>query len=107
MPFQDLTPLGFLATGAFQRELADRTSVSQRFLSRAMPAVWDGLIRMMLKCNILDFHSIQEAPGVSLMTSEADPWNQMQPNRYVKQAYFVQLVNLCNFICSLRLIVTG
>jgi len=46
VPLQVLTTLGFLATGAFQRELADRSGISQPSLSRAMPAVWNGLIRM-------------------------------------------------------------
>uniref|UniRef100_A0A8C5CV07 Ig-like domain-containing protein n=1 Tax=Gadus morhua TaxID=8049 RepID=A0A8C5CV07_GADMO len=41
VPTQVLTTLGFLATGAFQRELADRSGVCQSTLSRAMPAVWD------------------------------------------------------------------
>ena len=44
VPTQVLTTLGFLATGAFQRELADRSGVCQSTLSRAMPAVWDGII---------------------------------------------------------------
>lgn len=43
---QVLTTPGFLATGAFQRELADRSGLCQSTLSRAMPAVWDGIIRM-------------------------------------------------------------
>ncbi|XP_060921089.1 putative nuclease HARBI1 [Labrus mixtus] len=36
--------LGFLATGAFQRERADQSGVYQSSLSCAMPAVWDGRI---------------------------------------------------------------
>ncbi|KAK0132437.1 hypothetical protein N1851_032665 [Merluccius polli] len=46
VPTQVLTTLGFLATGAFQWELADRSGVCQSTLSRAMPAVRDGIIRM-------------------------------------------------------------
>ncbi|XP_026090023.1 putative nuclease HARBI1 [Carassius auratus] len=46
VPLQVLTTLGFLATGSFQRELADRSGISQSSLSRAMPVVWDGIIRM-------------------------------------------------------------
>ena len=46
VPLQVLTTLGFLATGSFQRELADRSGISQSCLSRAMPAVWDGIIRL-------------------------------------------------------------
>ncbi|XP_066556065.1 putative nuclease HARBI1 [Amia ocellicauda] len=46
VPLQGLTTLGFLSTGSFQRELADRSGISQSSLSRAMPAVWDGIIRM-------------------------------------------------------------
>ena len=44
VPIQVMTTLGFLATGAFQRELADRSGLCQSTLSRAMPAVWDGII---------------------------------------------------------------
>ncbi|XP_045076311.1 putative nuclease HARBI1 [Coregonus clupeaformis] len=46
VPLQVLTTLGFLATGSFQRELADRSGISQSCLSRAMPPVWDGIIRL-------------------------------------------------------------
>ncbi|MBN3303577.1 HARB1 nuclease, partial [Amia calva] len=46
VPLQVLTTLGFLATGSFQRELADRSGIGQSSLSCAMPAVWDGIIRM-------------------------------------------------------------
>ncbi|KAL6491526.1 hypothetical protein MHYP_G00018710 [Metynnis hypsauchen] len=46
VPLQVLTALGFLATGSFQRELADRSGISQTSLSRAMPAVLDGIICM-------------------------------------------------------------
>ncbi|XP_061595266.1 putative nuclease HARBI1 [Cololabis saira] len=46
VPLQVLTTLGFLATGSYQCELADRSGISQSALSRAMLAVWDGIIRM-------------------------------------------------------------
>ncbi|KAL6466678.1 hypothetical protein MHYP_G00244820 [Metynnis hypsauchen] len=46
VPLQVLTALGFLATGSFQRGLADRSGISQSSLSRAMPAVLDGIICM-------------------------------------------------------------
>ena len=39
VPIQVLTTLGFLATGAFQRELADRSRISQSALSRTIPSV--------------------------------------------------------------------
>ena len=45
---QVLTTLGFLATGTFQHELADRSSISQPSLSAIMPAVWRGLIELTL-----------------------------------------------------------
>ncbi|XP_049898042.1 putative nuclease HARBI1 [Epinephelus moara] len=41
-----LTALGFLATGSFQRELSDRSGISQPSLSAALPAVLDGIIQM-------------------------------------------------------------
>uniref|UniRef100_A0A3P9IK64 DDE Tnp4 domain-containing protein n=1 Tax=Oryzias latipes TaxID=8090 RepID=A0A3P9IK64_ORYLA len=40
---QVLTTLGFLATGTFQRELADRSGISQPTLSRVMPDVLKGI----------------------------------------------------------------
>ncbi|KAL6483682.1 hypothetical protein MHYP_G00085540 [Metynnis hypsauchen] len=46
VPLQALTTLGFLATGSFQRGLADWSGISQSSLSRAMPAVLDGIICM-------------------------------------------------------------
>jgi len=41
---QEMCTLGFLATGAFQRELANRSGLCQSTLSRAMPTEWDGII---------------------------------------------------------------
>ncbi|XP_060766174.1 putative nuclease HARBI1 [Neoarius graeffei] len=46
VPIQVLTTLGFLATGSFQRELADRSGMSQTALSRAIPSVLNGIIRL-------------------------------------------------------------
>ena len=44
VPLQVLTTLGFLATGTFQRELADRSGISQPTFSRVMPDVLGGII---------------------------------------------------------------
>ena len=41
---QVLATLGFLATGTFQREMADRSGLSQSTLSRVIPAVLGGVI---------------------------------------------------------------
>lgn len=46
VPVQVLTTLGHLATGTFQRELADRSGMSQSSLSRVMPYVWDAIVGM-------------------------------------------------------------
>ncbi|XP_061574215.1 putative nuclease HARBI1 [Cololabis saira] len=46
VPLQVLTTLGFLASRSYQRKLADRSGITQSALSRIMPAVWDGIIRM-------------------------------------------------------------
>lgn len=43
---QVLTTIGFLATGTFQRELADRSGISQPSFSAFMPAVLEGVIRL-------------------------------------------------------------
>ncbi len=44
---QVLSVLGFLATGTFQREIADRSGISQSSMSRIIPDVLDGLIRLL------------------------------------------------------------
>uniref|UniRef100_A0A9J7Z0A2 Putative nuclease HARBI1 n=1 Tax=Cyprinus carpio carpio TaxID=630221 RepID=A0A9J7Z0A2_CYPCA len=46
VPVQVLTTLGHLATGTFQRELADRSGMLQSSLSRVMPYVWDAIVGM-------------------------------------------------------------
>ncbi|XP_034550678.1 putative nuclease HARBI1 [Notolabrus celidotus] len=46
VPIQVLTTLGFLATGSYQREMADRSGISQSSLSAMMPAVWTGIINL-------------------------------------------------------------
>ncbi len=38
--------VGFLATGTFQKELADRSGISQSSLSSVMPAVWDCILNL-------------------------------------------------------------
>ncbi len=44
VPLQVLTTLGFLATGTFQRELADRSGISQPTFSHVMPDMLGGII---------------------------------------------------------------
>lgn len=44
---QVLSALGFFATGTFQREIGDRSGISQPSMSRILPAVLDGIIRLM------------------------------------------------------------
>ncbi|KAK0146348.1 putative nuclease HARBI1 [Merluccius polli] len=61
VPTQVLTTLGFLATGAFQRELADWSGVCQSTLSRAMPAVWDGIIRMSSRYIKFPYNAVEQA----------------------------------------------
>uniref|UniRef100_A0A674A2Q1 Putative nuclease HARBI1 n=1 Tax=Salmo trutta TaxID=8032 RepID=A0A674A2Q1_SALTR len=43
---QVLSTLGFLATGTFQREIADRSGISQPTMSRILPAVLHGIISL-------------------------------------------------------------
>ncbi|XP_062373197.1 putative nuclease HARBI1 [Sardina pilchardus] len=61
VPLQVLTTLGFLATGAFQRELSDRSGMSQSSLSRAMPAVLDGIIRMSARYVRFPYDAVDQA----------------------------------------------
>lgn len=61
VPTQVLTTLGFLATGTFQRELADRAGMSQSTLSRTMPAVWDGVIRMSSRYIKFPYNAVDQA----------------------------------------------
>uniref|UniRef100_A0A673Y676 Putative nuclease HARBI1 n=1 Tax=Salmo trutta TaxID=8032 RepID=A0A673Y676_SALTR len=76
MQSQVLSPLGFLATGAFQREIADCSGSSQPPMSRILPAVLHGIISMTPQyIQFLytaaqqarvkrDFHTIAEFPNV-------------------------------------------
>ena len=41
---QVLSTLGFLATGTFQRDIADRSGISQPTMSQLLPAVHRGII---------------------------------------------------------------
>lgn len=43
---QVLSTLGFLATGTFQREIADQSGISQPTMSRILPAVLHGIISL-------------------------------------------------------------
>lgn len=43
---QVLSTLGFLATGTFQREVGDRSGISQPSMSKIMPAVLDAIISL-------------------------------------------------------------
>ncbi len=61
VPTQVLTTLGFPATGAFQRELADRSGVYQSTLSGAMPAVWDEIIRMSFRYIKFPYNAVEQA----------------------------------------------
>ncbi len=44
---QVLSVIGFLATGTFQRETGDRSGISQPSMSRILPAVLNGIIKLM------------------------------------------------------------
>lgn len=55
-----LTILGFLATGAFQRELTDWSGLCQSSLSHAMPAVWDRIIHMSARCMKLPYDVVDQ-----------------------------------------------
>ncbi|KAK0140061.1 putative nuclease HARBI1 [Merluccius polli] len=58
---QVLTTLGFLATGTFQRELADMSGISQPSLSVIMPAVWRGLIALTPRCIKFPYAAVEQA----------------------------------------------
>ncbi|KAK0142195.1 hypothetical protein N1851_020132 [Merluccius polli] len=81
VPTQVLTTLGFLATGAFQRELADRSGVCQSTLSRAMPAVWDGIIRMSSRGPWLPPKNVATDPntGAGAQTATEGCWRCGRP----------------------------
>jgi len=61
MSIQVMTTLGFLATGAFQRELADRSGLCQSTLSRTMPVVWDGIIRISARYIKFPYNAVKQA----------------------------------------------
>ncbi|KAK0141620.1 Phosphoribosyl pyrophosphate synthase-associated protein 1 [Merluccius polli] len=59
VPIQVLTTLGFLATGSFQRELADRSGMSQGALSRAI--VLNGIIRISARYIRFPYDAVNQA----------------------------------------------
>ena len=59
-----MTTLGFLATGEFQRELANRLGLRQSTLSRVMPAVWDGII--CISAGISNSHNAVEQANIKV-----------------------------------------
>ncbi|KAK0131717.1 putative nuclease HARBI1 [Merluccius polli] len=61
VPIQVLTTLGFLATGSFQRELADRSGMSQGALSRAIAAVLNGIIRISARHIRFPYDAVNQA----------------------------------------------
>ena len=58
---QVLTTLGFLATGTFQHELADRSGISQPSLSAIMPALWRGLIELTPRYITFPYTAVEQA----------------------------------------------
>jgi len=61
VPIHVMTTQGFLATGAFQRELANQSGLCQSTLSRAMPAVWDGIIRISARYIKFPYNAVEQA----------------------------------------------
>ncbi|KAK0140501.1 putative nuclease HARBI1 [Merluccius polli] len=61
VPIIVLTTLGFLATGSFQRELADRSGMSQGALSRAIAAVLNGIIRISARYIRFPYDAVNQA----------------------------------------------
>lgn len=61
VPTLVLSTLGFLATGSFQREMADRSGVSQSTLSRAMPLVVDQIIRLSRRYIKFPYGAVEQA----------------------------------------------
>ncbi|CAJ1057880.1 putative nuclease HARBI1 [Xyrichtys novacula] len=61
VPTLVLGTLGYLATGSFQREMADRAGVSQSTISRAMPTVVDQLIRLSNRYIKFPYGAVEQA----------------------------------------------
>lgn len=61
IPLQVLTTLGHLATGTFQRELADRSGMSQSTLSHIMPNVWDAIVGMAPRYILFPYAQAEQA----------------------------------------------
>ncbi|KAL2095648.1 hypothetical protein ACEWY4_007796 [Coilia grayii] len=61
VPIQVLSTLGFLATGSYQRELADRSGMSQAALSRTIPAVLNGIIRLSARYIEFPYNIVNQA----------------------------------------------
>lgn len=58
---QVLSTLGFLATGTFQREIADRSGISQPTMSRILPAVLHGIISLTPQYIQFPYTAVQQA----------------------------------------------
>uniref|UniRef100_A0A3B3SHL6 Putative nuclease HARBI1 n=1 Tax=Paramormyrops kingsleyae TaxID=1676925 RepID=A0A3B3SHL6_9TELE len=59
---QVLCSLGYLGTGTFQRELADRVGISQPSISRALPQVVDGINQVATKYIAFPYRPQQQLP---------------------------------------------
>ncbi|KAL2086050.1 hypothetical protein ACEWY4_017109 [Coilia grayii] len=61
VPIQVLSTLRFLATGSYQRELADRSGMSQAAFSRTIPAVLNGIIRLSARYIEFPYNIVNQA----------------------------------------------
>uniref|UniRef100_A0A8C8EIV6 DDE Tnp4 domain-containing protein n=1 Tax=Oncorhynchus tshawytscha TaxID=74940 RepID=A0A8C8EIV6_ONCTS len=61
---QVLSTLGFLATGTFQREMGDRSVISQPSFSRILPQVIEAILHVLSKRYITEFVRSFNFPGV-------------------------------------------
>lgn len=100
VPIQVLTTFGFLATVSFQRELADRSGMSQAALSHAMLAVLNAILQLSARYLQYSFSTVQFAAiaGFPNVTRAIDCTHiaikvpSEGEYAYVNRKHFVQII---------------
>uniref|UniRef100_A0A3P9JS12 DDE Tnp4 domain-containing protein n=1 Tax=Oryzias latipes TaxID=8090 RepID=A0A3P9JS12_ORYLA len=103
---QVLTTLGFLATGTFQRELADRSGISQPTLSRVMPDVLKGIRTLQYKkAQVAAMSGFPNVIGAIDCTHVAIRAPNVNENAFINRKHF-HSINV-QIICDADMLLTN